>query len=124
MYGCQQNLIHANDDTKAILEFICSEANKLANCGIYYCRQMFFKAYHYVKKYELDSALKNNPHFKAMRSACAQQVLHDVVESFTSYKRLNKLWKNRQLASKPRLPKYRKKGGMLTSCIRTKILNY
>ena len=112
MYGCQQNLIHANDDIKAILEFICSEGNKLANCGIYYCRQMFFKAYRYVKKYELDSVLKNNPHFKAMRSACAQQVLHDVVESFTSYKRLSKLWKNGQLASKPRLPKYRKKGGM------------
>ncbi len=117
MYGCQKNLIHANDDTKAILEFVCSEANKLANCGIYYCRQMFFKAYRYVKKYELDSVLKNNPHFKAMRSACAQQVLHDVVESFTSYKRLNKLWKNGQLASKPRLPKYRKKGGMaVVSC--------
>ncbi len=117
MYGCQQNLIHANDDTKAILEFICSEANKLANCGIYYCRQMFFKAYRYVKKYELDSVLKNNPHFKAMRSACAQQVLHDVVESFTSYKRLSKLWKNGQLANKPRLPKYRKKGGMaVVSC--------
>ena len=117
MYGCQQNLIHANDDIKAILDFICSEANKLANCGIYYCRQIFFKAYRYVKKYELDSVLKNNPHFKAMRSACAQQVLHDVVESFTSYKRLSKLWKNGQLTNKPRLPKYRKKGGMaVVSC--------
>lgn len=117
MYGCQQVLIHADDNIKAILEFICSEANKLANCGIYYCRQMFFKAHHYVTKYELDSVLKNNPHFKAMRSACAQQVLHGVVESFSSYQRLSKLWKNGQLTNKPRLPKYRKKGGMaVVSC--------
>lgn len=117
MYECQQNLIHANDETKAILEFICSEANKLANCGIYYCRQVFFKAHRYVSKYELDSLLKNNPHFKAMRSACAQQVLHDVVESFVSYKKLSRSWKNGQLANKPRLPKYRKKGGFaVVSC--------
>ncbi|MDJ0600424.1 MAG: transposase [Crocosphaera sp.] len=117
MYRCQQNLIHADDDTTAILEFICSEANKLANCGIYYCRQSFFKAHRYVSKYELDSILKNNPHFKAMRSACAQQVLHDVVESFVSYKKLSKSWRNGQLANKPHLPKYRKKGGMaVVSC--------
>jgi hypothetical protein len=55
MYGCQQVLIQANNETQAILEFICGEANKLANCGIYYCRQMLFKAYRYVGKYELDS---------------------------------------------------------------------
>ncbi len=117
MYGCQQNVIHADGDIKAILEFICSEANKLANCGIYYCRQMLFKAHRYVSQYELDSALKRNPHFKAMRSACAQQVLHDVAESFTSYKKLLALWKKGQLTEKPRLPKYRKKGGMaVVSC--------
>ena len=57
MYGCQQILIHSNDDTKAILEFVCSEANKLANCAIYYCRQMLFKSYRFVSKYDLDSAL-------------------------------------------------------------------
>ncbi len=43
MYGCQQQLIYTDDSTRAILEFICSEANKLSNCAIYYCRQMFFK---------------------------------------------------------------------------------
>ncbi len=117
MYGCQQNLIHPDNNIKAILEFICSEANKLANCAIYYCRQMFFKARRYVTKYEVDSILKNNPHFKAMRSAFAQQICHDVVESFTSYKRFSKLWKNGRLANKPRLPKYRKKRGMsVVSC--------
>ena len=117
MYGCQQVLIHGNNDVRAILEFICSEANKLANCGIYYCRQMWFKARHFVTKSELDSALKVNPHFQAMRSACAQQILHDVVESFTSYKKLLSLWKKGELVERPRPPKYRKKGGMaVVSC--------
>lgn len=36
MYGVQQVLIHADSEIRAILEFICEEANKLANCGLYY----------------------------------------------------------------------------------------
>ena len=112
MYGCQQHLITTQPENKAVLEFICSEANKLTNCGIYHCRQILFKAGKYVKKYELDELLKSNPHFKAMRSACAQQTLHRVVESFKSYKSLSKLYKSGKLLQKPRLPNYRKKGGM------------
>lgn len=112
MYGCQQILINADDDTRAVLEFICSEANKLANCGIYYCRQMLFKAGCKVKKFELDKVLKRNPHFQALRSACAQQLLHDVAESFASYFALRKLWLKGDLTKKPSPPKYRKKGGM------------
>lgn len=112
MYGCQQHLIKAKPDVEAILEYICSEANKLTNCGVYFCRQMFLKANRFVSKYELDEKLKNNPHFKAMRSACAQQTLHRVVESFTSFKKLNNLYKKGQLHFKPKLPHYRKKGGL------------
>ena len=112
MYGCQQHLITTTPENIAVLEFICSEANKLTNCGIYYCRQILFKAGKYVKKYELDELLKSNPHFKAMRSACAQQTLHRVVESFKSYKALSQLYKSGKLLQKPRLPNYRKKGGM------------
>lgn len=112
MYGCQQHLINTSADNNAIIEFICSEANSLTNCGIYYCRQMLFKAGKYVGKYELDEKLKTNPHFKAMRSAAAQQALHRVVESFKSYKALSKLYKKGELKEKPRLPKYRKKGGL------------
>ncbi|MDJ0672367.1 MAG: transposase, partial [Microcystis sp. M53598_WE2] len=84
MYGVQEVLIHTDSEIRAVLEFVCEEANKLANCGIYYCRQMLFKAGRYIGKYDLDSQLKNNPHFRAMRSCCAQQLLHDVAESFSS----------------------------------------
>ena len=112
MYGCQQHLIHTNDSTKAVLEFICSEANKLSNCAIYYCRQMFFKARKYVSNYELDEMMKSNLHFKALRSAVAQQACHKVGESFKSYRKLAKLYREGKLTNKPRLPKYRKKGGL------------
>ena len=78
MYSCQQHLIHTNKDIEAVLEFICSEANKLTNCAIYYCRQMFFKAHKYVSNYELDEIMKSNLHFKALRSAVAQQACHKV----------------------------------------------
>ncbi len=112
LYSCQQHLISQPQEVTAILEYICSEANKLTNCGIYFCRQMWFKANYFVKKYELDEQLKNHPHFKAMRSACAQQTLHSVVESFTSFRRLNKLYKEGRLHFQPKLPNYRKKGGL------------
>ncbi len=112
MYGCQQQLIHTDSDTVAILEFICSEANKLTNCAIYYCRQMFFKAHKYVSNYELDELMKTNLHFKALRSAVAQQACHKVGESFKSYRKLAKLYRERKLENKPKLPKYRKKGGL------------
>ncbi len=112
MYGCQQQLIHTDNDTEAVLEFICSEANKLSNCAIYYCRQMFFKARKYVSNYELDELMKSNLHFKALRSAVAQQACHKVGESFKSYRKLAKLYREGKLENKPKLPKYRKKGGL------------
>jgi len=42
-YGCQQVLINTDKELRAVLEFVCSESNKLANCGSYYSRQLFFK---------------------------------------------------------------------------------
>ncbi len=71
----QQQLIHEDSETKAVLEFICSEANKLSNCAIYSCRQMFFKAHKYVSNYELDELMKSNLHFKALHSAVTNKLL-------------------------------------------------
>ncbi|PSO66974.1 MAG: transposase, partial [Cyanobacteria bacterium QH_7_48_89] len=45
---CQQQLLK---DNLEVLEFICSEAHKLTNCGIYYARQLYFKANQIVGKY-------------------------------------------------------------------------
>jgi len=111
-YHCQQNLINPDDNLKAVLEYICREANNIINCGIYYCRQLYFKAKAYVTGYTLDQIMKHNLHFKALRSSVAQQALHKVADSFKSYQKLNKLYFEGKLVNKPRLPKYRKSGGL------------
>ncbi|OZH53437.1 transposase [Hydrocoleum sp. CS-953] len=112
MYGCQQHLVKSSPEVMAMIEYLCIEANKLTNCGIYYCRQMLFKAGRFLSKAELDFELKANPHFKSMGSACAQQTLHSVIESFNSYARLAKMFNSGELAEKPKPPKYRKKDGL------------
>jgi IS605 OrfB family transposase len=112
MYGCQQVLLQPSSEVKAVLEFICSEVNKLTNCGIYYARQLYFKTKQFISRFELDKQLKTNLHFKALRANVAQQALHKVYDSFKSYFTLLSLWFNGELKQKPRLPNYRKKGGL------------
>ncbi len=112
MYGCQQVLLHPPPETQAVLEFICSEVNKLTNCGIYYARQLYFKTKQFIDKYTLDKELKSNLHFKALRANVAQQALHKIYDSFKSYQALAQKWFDGELENKPRLPNYRKKGGM------------
>jgi IS605 OrfB family transposase len=110
LFGCQQVLIHADPDTQAIIEYICSEANKVFNCAVYYGRQVYFKAHRFVTKAELDEELKSNLHFQALYSQAAQQTCHSVFESFKSFKALNKLFRQEKLTEKPRPPKYRRGG--------------
>ncbi|BAZ23146.1 transposase [Kalymmatonema gypsitolerans NIES-4073] len=111
MYGCQQNLIHPNDQLKAVLEFICSESHKLTNCGIYYARQLYFKTGKLIGKYDLEKEYKNNKHYQVLHSQAAQQILRSVSESFKSFKELDKKYTKGELHFKPRLPNYRSCAG-------------
>ena len=110
LFGCQQILIHTDKDTQAIIEYLCSESNKVFNCAVYYARQVYFKAHRYVSKAELDEKIKTNRHFQAMYSQAAQQTCHSVFEGFKSFKALNQLFRQGKLAKKPKPPKYRKNG--------------
>ncbi len=111
MYGCQQNLIHPNNELKAVLEFICSESHKLTNCGIYYARQLYFKTGKLIGKYDLEKEYKTNKHYQVLHSQAAQQILRSVAESFKSFKELDKKYLLGELHFKPKLPKYRKGNG-------------
>jgi IS605 OrfB family transposase len=111
LYGCQQVLLHPNNDLEAILEFICLTANSLTNCGIYYARQMYFKAKTIIGKYDLETEYKTNKHFKALHSQAAQQVLRSVSESFESFKKLKLLFNQGKITDKPKPPHSRKSGG-------------
>ena len=66
MFGCQQIRINPDKELKAILEYLCSESNKLNNCAIYYARQLYFKTEKIVNKFALINELKNNPHYGSM----------------------------------------------------------
>ncbi|MEG4323242.1 MULTISPECIES: transposase [unclassified Microcoleus] len=91
-----------------MLEFVCEESNKLANCGIYYSRQLYFKTGKFPSKATLHRLMKDNLHFKALYSHVAQQTLTSVAESFQSYIGLLKGIKNGTVTQCPKLPGYRK----------------
>jgi putative transposase len=107
-YGCQQVLVSLDKDLRAILEFVCEESNKLANCGIYYSRQLFFKTGKIPSKADLHRLMKSNPHFQALYSHVAQQTLTTVFESFKSFLGLLKGVKNGTVEQHPKLPGYKK----------------
>jgi transposase len=111
MYGCQQGLIK-NPENVPFLEYLCTTANKLINCGIYLARQWYFKLGYITGKYNLEKELKSNRNYQFLHSQAAQQTLRGVAEAFKSYKELSKKYNKGELADKPQLPKYRKKGGM------------
>ncbi len=112
MYGCQQILLNTNSELAAILEFVCGEANKLTNCGIYYARQIWFKCRRIIGKYDLEKEYKYHKNFQALYSQAAQQALRSVSESFKSFEQLIKAFWAGKRADKPKPPKYRKKGGL------------
>ena len=111
-YGCQQDLITPTQELKAILEYACSEVNKLTNCAIYYCRQLYFKTGLIASKYDLHKILKTNPHFQALYSHVSQQAVTTVAESFKSFLGLKKAVSKGKVDQRPKLPRYRTKNGL------------
>src|SRR4028119_253326 len=80
-YGCQQILINPAQALKVLLEVVCEESNKLANCGSYYSNQFYFKKDKIKSRFDLHRLMKDNPHFNALYSQVAQQTLTSVAES-------------------------------------------
>ena len=84
MYGCQQILVTQRRDYSGrnefaesraknkelinILTFLCEESHKLTNMGIYYARQLYFKAQKGIGKYDLEKIYKANNHYKVLYS--------------------------------------------------------
>jgi putative transposase len=114
-YGCQQILISPGKDTKALLEYVCTEANSLINCGIYYSRQYYFKTGRFPSKADLHKqigTIQKNKHYQALYSDTAQQILTGVAESFKSFAGLLKGIKKGTVTQNPRLPNYRTSRGL------------
>ena len=114
MYGCQQVLVSQNKDLINILTFLCEESHKLTNMGIYYARQLYFKTQKSIGKFDLEKIYKANNHYKVLYSQAAQQILRTVAESFKSYYGLVKAYREERITNRPKIPNYRKKGGLAT----------
>jgi len=112
MYGCQPVLIHAGQEVQAILEYLCSESNKVYNSSLYYARQLYFKTNQFASRAAIceEMVRSKNRHFGAIYVSAAQQTCNAVAEALKSYRELLKLWRRGELAEKPKLPNYRKDG--------------
>jgi IS605 OrfB family transposase len=114
VFGCQQELIHCDKKTKAIIEYLCYESNSLYNCTVYYARQMWFKTGKIVSGFDLTAEMKNNKHFNAGYASAMQQTCLNVGEAFKSFKQLLAKSKKGDLDQRPKAPNYRKPGGLFT----------
>ncbi|MCW6037721.1 hypothetical protein K4A83_15785 [Spirulina subsalsa FACHB-351] len=86
--GVQQVLLHPSKELKAVLEYICSESNKLHNCAVYYARQVWFKSHRFVSGFDLVKEMGKNCHFSALSSEAAVQTCLSVEESISSFAKL------------------------------------
>ena len=110
LYKAQVNRLPDSKELSAILEYLCSESNKLYNCTTYLARQIYFKTGKYANKFWLASQMKSNPHMKALYTSAAQQTCISVGEAFKSYRELLGRYFKGELPNKPKLPNYRKRG--------------
>ncbi|MGL5061435.1 MAG: RNA-guided endonuclease InsQ/TnpB family protein [Microcoleus sp.] len=114
LFGCQQDLIKADKDTLAIIEYLCHESNDLFNCAVYYGRQIWFKTGRVVTGYDLAVEMKTNRHFNAGYASAMQQTCLNVGEAFQSFKKLRSQVLKGKLEQFPRVPGYRKPNGLFT----------
>lgn len=98
MYSCQRVLVNQHEDLVALLMLLCEKAHNLTNMGIYYARQLYFKANKSIGKFNLEKLYKHNNHYKVLYFQATQQILRTVTKSFKSYIKDNKpqgFWSNK-----------------------------
>ena len=112
MYAVQKDVWYLKELEKTIVEQLLIWSNNLFNVGTYESRQQYFKNPIAVKYPDLYKIAKTNENYRLLYSQVAQQSLKSVAESFTSFRALEKLANQGEIHQKPRLPRYRTKGGM------------
>ena len=111
-FAAQVNRLPSSPSLSAALAFLCRESNHLYNCTVYLARQLYFKAGKYSNGRWLSTQMKGNRHMKALYTSAAQQTCISVGEAFKGYRELLKLWHKGELPNQPKLPNYRKSGGL------------
>ncbi len=109
--GVQQILLSPDNETKALLEYLCQQSGKLYNCGVYFARQTFFKTGKLLTgKFDLafEPSVSKTTLAQSLPSTPMQQTLMSVAEAFKSFKQLRELHLKGQLHFKPKPPDYLK----------------
>lgn len=109
--GVQQILLSPDSETKALLEYLCQQAGKLYNNGVYFARQMFFKTGKLLTgKFDLvfEPSVSKTLIAQSLPSTPMQQTLMSATEAFKSFKKLRELYFKGQLHFKPKPPDYLK----------------
>jgi len=110
--GVQQNQIHCDSETFAILTYLTEQSNSLYNCGVYWARQIYFKTKRIISKYDPIYEVGKNIHAQALPAVAAQQTLLSVSEAFKSFRGLRELFLKGELDQKPSPPNYSSSGGL------------
>jgi putative transposase len=116
-YGAQKVRLSLPSMETELVLFLLEQANKLANCAIYDLRQSVIwfgrTRFHLeIVKNELQTELKENIHYTILHSQAGQSVLHKIAENFNAYAEGVSTFFRGENPVKPKLPDYRKKGGL------------
>jgi len=109
LIGVQQILLHPDDETKSILEYLCEQSGKLYNTGLYFARQTLFKTDKLLTgKFDLiyEDSIAKTTLFSSLPSVVAQQTLISVTEAFKSFKELKAKFLRGELLFRPKPPNY------------------
>jgi putative transposase len=109
--GVQQVLLYPNNETKALLDYLCQQSGKLHNSGVYFARQTFFKTNKLLTgKFDLafEPSIAKSMVAQSLPSTPMQQTLMSVTEAFKSFKELRDLYLKGELHFRPKPPNYLK----------------
>ena len=145
-YRTQKILLTGNidDEAEAYLNWLIHESNNLYNSVLFAIRQAHFDQcetrtffdqndmYRIAFKdrcvkasyAQLCKDFKTNKHNQALGGQQGQQCIKSVVEAITSYNKLLKQWWNGELENCPRIPNYRKSGGVYQVAFTSQNITY
>ena len=107
----QRHLIKNNHRYYQEIDQLTFLSKNLYNCGVYLCRQAFFKGEKLPSLNELYHQVKGGIDYKLLPAKVSQLVLKQVEKTFKSFKKANQEYSvNRdKFTGKPRLPRYKHK---------------
>ncbi|WPF87581.1 transposase [Cyanobacterium aponinum AL20118] len=107
----QRHLIKPNNQFYQEIDKLTFLSKNLYNCGIYLCRQAFFKGEKIPSQNQLYHQLKGEIDYRLLPTKVSQLVLKQVEKTFKSYQSALKEYKQKpsKFTGKPSLPRYKDK---------------